>query len=173
MRKPRDYDSELKALDDKAKQLRGARLTQLGTLVISTSADALSIEELAGALLSAVDTKDAEIRGKWRHRGAAFFQTSGRGSAGKANRIASRGTAQDPVLGDVPVIGDLGEVGVAYDDEQIVIGLIAVLRLVDPVVAGIARARAGTPGAQVYGTCLALFGWIERAPRPTVLPVRG
>ena len=95
MRKPRDYDSELKALDDKVKQLRGARLTQLGTLVISTGADALSIKELAGALLSAVDTKDAAIREEWRHRGAAFFQTSGRGSAGKAGRIASRRTADD------------------------------------------------------------------------------
>jgi len=95
MRKPRDYDSELKALDDKAKQLRGARLTQLGTLVISTGADALSIEELTGALLSAVDTKDAAIREGWRHRGAVFFQNQARGSARKADRIPSRGTAND------------------------------------------------------------------------------
>lgn len=95
MRKPRDYDSELKALDDKAKLLRGARLTQLGTLVITTRADALSIEELTGALLSAADTKDDAIREEWRHRGAAFFQTPGRGSAGKADRIASRGTSND------------------------------------------------------------------------------
>jgi hypothetical protein len=95
MRKPRDYDSELKALDDKAKQLRGARLTQLGTLVISTSADALSIEELAGALLSAVDTKDAAIREGWRHRGAAFFRNQTRGSARKAGRISNGGAARD------------------------------------------------------------------------------
>ncbi len=95
MRKPRDYDSELKALDDKAKLLRGARLTQLGTLVISTGADALSIEELTGALLSAVDTKDAAIREERRHRGAAFFQKQGRRSADQARRIASRRTADD------------------------------------------------------------------------------
>lgn len=95
MRKPRDYDSELKALDDKAKQLRSARLTQLGTLVISTGADALSIEELTGALLSAVDTKEAAIREAWQNRGAAFFQKQGRGSTDQARLIASRGAADD------------------------------------------------------------------------------
>ncbi|MGA1800544.1 conjugal transfer protein TraD [Sphingomonas sp. 4RDLI-65] len=95
MRKPRDYDSELKALDDKAKQLRSARLTQLGTLIVTTGADTLSIEELAGALLSAVETKDPAIREGWRHRGAAFFQNPARGSARKADRIASRGTSND------------------------------------------------------------------------------
>ncbi len=95
MRKPRDYDSELKALDDRAKLLRSARLTQLGTLVITTGADAFTIEELTGALLSMVETKDAAILKGWRHQGAAFFQTSGRGSAGKTRRIASRGTASD------------------------------------------------------------------------------
>ncbi len=95
MRKPRDYDSELKALDAEARMLRGARLTQLGTLVISTGADALPIEELTGALLSAVYTKDAAIREEWRHRGAAFFQNQTRGSARKADRIASRRAARE------------------------------------------------------------------------------
>ncbi len=95
MRKPRDYDSELKALDDKAKLLRSARLTQLGTLVIATGADAVSIKELAGALLSAVDTKEPAIREDWRDRGAAFFQNQARGPARKADRIPSRGTAND------------------------------------------------------------------------------
>ena len=95
MRKPRDYDSELKALDDKTKLLRSARLTQLGMLVISTGADALSIEELAGALLSAVETKEPAIREEWRDRGAAFFHKQARGSARKADRIASRGTSND------------------------------------------------------------------------------
>ena len=104
MRKPRDYDSELKALDDKAKHLRGARLTQLGTLVISTGADALPIEDLTGALLSAVDTKDAAIREGWRDRGTAFFQKQKRGSADKTRRIASRGTASD--VGQASAAGD-------------------------------------------------------------------
>ncbi len=104
MRKPRDYDSELKALDDKARLLRSARLTQLGTLVISTGADTLSIEELAGAMLWAIDTKDTAIREGWRHRGAAFFQNQARGSPRKADRIASRRTTSDS--GQASTAGD-------------------------------------------------------------------
>ena len=41
MRKPRDFDSELKALADKAKALRERRVRQLGELVSATGADAL------------------------------------------------------------------------------------------------------------------------------------
>jgi hypothetical protein len=104
MRKPRDYDSELKALDDKAKLLRNARLTQLGTLVVSIGADAMPIEELAGVLLSAVETKDAAIREEQRHRGAAFFQGQRRQSSTKADHVANRGAASDgsapPTAGD-------------------------------------------------------------------------
>jgi hypothetical protein len=104
MRKPRDYDSELKALDNKAKLLRNARLTQLGMLVVSTGADALPIEELAGVLLSAVETKDATIREEQRHRGATFFQGQRRQSSTKTHDVASRGAANDgspsPAAGD-------------------------------------------------------------------------
>src|SRR3546814_2424005 len=48
-----------------------------------------------------------------------------------------RSIAQDLVLGDVPIFGNIGEVGVADDDQQIKIGLIAVLRIIDPVAANI------------------------------------
>lgn len=41
MRKPRDYDSELKALEDKAKELNNRKVQQLGELVIATGADAM------------------------------------------------------------------------------------------------------------------------------------
>ena len=51
MRKPRDFDSELKALADKAKQLKERRVQQRGELVIATGADATGAETLAGALL--------------------------------------------------------------------------------------------------------------------------
>nr|WP_269147192.1 conjugal transfer protein TraD [Paracoccus denitrificans] len=50
MRKPRDYDAELKALEDKARELKTRKVQQLGELVIATGADALTAEELAGAL---------------------------------------------------------------------------------------------------------------------------
>jgi hypothetical protein len=39
MRKPRDFDAELKALDDKARGLKTGKVRQLGELVIATGAD--------------------------------------------------------------------------------------------------------------------------------------
>jgi hypothetical protein len=74
MRKPRDFDSELKALADKAKQLKERRVRQLGELVAATGADALDADLLAGALLQAVTVKDAATKEGWRKTGAAFFQ---------------------------------------------------------------------------------------------------
>ena len=53
MRKPRDFDSELKALADKAKHLKERRVRDLGALVTATGADALDADVLAGALLDA------------------------------------------------------------------------------------------------------------------------
>lgn len=53
MRKPRDYDAELQALTEKAKALKTKKQGQLGDLVIATGADALTVEQLAGALLDA------------------------------------------------------------------------------------------------------------------------
>ena len=50
MRKPRDFDGELKALQDKARDLKSRKVQQLGELVIATGADNLSADELAGAL---------------------------------------------------------------------------------------------------------------------------
>jgi hypothetical protein len=97
MRKPKDFDSELKALDERARQLRTRKLYQLGELVIATRADALAIEVLAGALLSAAEAKDAAVREGWCARGVAFFQKAGRkqGSlcAGAGGAPASGGGA--------------------------------------------------------------------------------
>lgn len=86
MRKPRDFDAELKALTDKARQLKIRKQSQLGELVIACGADALSPDELAGALLMAATTTDAATRKAWRERGAAFFQGSGQRSARDADR---------------------------------------------------------------------------------------
>lgn len=88
MRKPRDFDAELKALDDKAKELKERRLRQLGELVIATGADALTVEHLAGALLLAVDAKDAAAE-EYRRRGVAFFQRTARKPSGGSRRSAS------------------------------------------------------------------------------------
>ncbi|MDX3908196.1 MAG: conjugal transfer protein TraD [Sphingobium sp.] len=81
MRKPRDYDSELKALADKARQIKERRLRQLGELVAATGADALDADLLAGALLQAATMKDAAMKEGWRKAGAAFFQGKGVQSA--------------------------------------------------------------------------------------------
>ena len=89
MRKPRDIDSELKALEAKAKTLKERRVRQLGELVIATGADALDAEMLAGVLLGAVSTKDASANEGWRKAGAAFFQRGARKAATGANRGAS------------------------------------------------------------------------------------
>ena len=47
MRKPRDFDAELKALEDKAKDLKNRKVQQLGELVILTGADALTAHGFA------------------------------------------------------------------------------------------------------------------------------
>ena len=53
MRKPRNFDAELKALEDKARDLKSGKVQQLGELVIATGADSLGTDELAGALIFA------------------------------------------------------------------------------------------------------------------------
>ena len=78
MRKPRDFDAELKALGDKARDLKSRKVQQLGELVIATGADQLSADELAGALVVLAETKEAAKREAWAKRGATFFR-AGRG----------------------------------------------------------------------------------------------
>lgn len=78
MRKPRDFDAELKALADKAKLLKERRVQQLGELVIATGADTQDAETLAGALIVIAETNDAQRKEAWRKRGAAFFQNKAR-----------------------------------------------------------------------------------------------
>jgi len=94
MRKPRDFDAELKALSDKAKQLRERKVHQLGELVIATGADEFSIEQLTGLLLAGKESKDPGAKESWRKRGAAFFLRGADSNAGSDRRDQS-GTAQN------------------------------------------------------------------------------
>jgi DNA-binding protein H-NS len=87
MRKPRDFDSELKALTDKAKLLKSRKVQQLGELAIAMGADAFAPDTLTGALLGIVKTKDAKERESWRATGVAFFRSP--------SRKADRGTPAD------------------------------------------------------------------------------
>jgi len=106
MRKPRDFDAELKALEDKARDLKIRKVQQLGELVISTGADALSAEELAGALILLAETKDTGKREAWAKRGAAFFRSKSRRSS-PAPDLNAAGAAAQP-SGVQPASGDSG-----------------------------------------------------------------
>jgi len=90
MRKPRDFDAELKALNDKARTLRARKVSQLGELVIACNADSLAVEQLAGALL-AIAKADAATREAWRRDGAGFFRKTDRDAGGDEGH--ARGTA--------------------------------------------------------------------------------
>jgi hypothetical protein len=105
MRKPRDFDAELKSLEDKTRDLKARKVQQLGELVISTGADALSAEELAGALIVLAETKDAGKREAWAKRGAVFFQSRTR-SASAPDRDA--GGAQPQPGSAQPASGSAG-----------------------------------------------------------------
>ncbi len=94
MRKPRDFDAELKALEDKARNLKSRKVQQLGELVIATGGDMLSADELAGALIVLAETKEAAKREAWARRGAAFFQGRARRTAPASDRNTDGTPAQ-------------------------------------------------------------------------------
>ena len=95
MRKPRDFNAELVALNDRAKSLKERKLRQLGELVAATGADALDAETLAGGLLAMVEAGDAARKESWRNRGQAFFQRRSRGAATGAEVGDTRGVPDD------------------------------------------------------------------------------
>ena len=97
MRKPRDYDAELQALTEKAKALKTKKQGQLGELVIATGADALTVEQLAGALLDAFGA-DAAKKEEWRKSGAAFFL----GDGARARKGVGRNAGGATTIGASP-----------------------------------------------------------------------
>jgi hypothetical protein len=90
MRKPRDFDSELKAISARAKVLQESKLRQLGELVVATGADTLPIEQLAGALIASAKAESA-AKEVWRKAGTAFFHGSRRRPSGAAAASAGGG----------------------------------------------------------------------------------
>ncbi|WP_088560637.1 conjugal transfer protein TraD [Arboricoccus pini] len=106
MRKPRDFDSELKSLEEKTRDLKARKVQQLGELVISTGADALTADELAGALIVLAETRDVGKREAWAKRGAAFFRGRARRAAPSPDRDA--GGAQTQPGGAQPASGSGG-----------------------------------------------------------------
>lgn len=94
MRKPRDFDAELKALGNKARLLKERKVYQLGELVIACGADTLPIEQLAGLLLAGIESKDTSAREAWRKRGGAFFRPGDDNTSHSAHQDTA-GTARN------------------------------------------------------------------------------
>ncbi len=95
MRKVRDFDAELKALNERAKLLRSRKIQQFGELIEATGADTLEPDLLAGALLSVVAEKDKVTTTAWSNAGAAFFRETSRRSSRRApdNREGGKAAA--------------------------------------------------------------------------------
>ena len=62
MRKPRDFDGELKVLQDKARDLKCRKIQQLRELVIATGATHSPPTNRPGALIVLADTREAGKR---------------------------------------------------------------------------------------------------------------
>ena len=110
-RKPRDFDSELQALMERTKKLKGQKTVQLGELVQVTGADALPVEALAGVLLAAVEQakERPEAVARWTERGHSFFQQGskrGRKSGdGVGTTEGGSGTGSEPALAATSNVG--------------------------------------------------------------------
>jgi hypothetical protein len=96
MRRPRDYDAEMKLLADKAKALQERKLRELGQLVIATGADSLGADVLAGVLVKAAASTDMVQKEEWRTAGAAFFLR------GKLATSAAKDTARRAAASGAP-----------------------------------------------------------------------
>ena len=95
MRKVRDFDAELKALNERAKLLKQRKIQQFGELIEATGADALEPDLLAGALIAVVAEADKAIRTKWSARGAQFFRETSRRSSRRAAGDGTNGKATE------------------------------------------------------------------------------
>lgn len=93
MRKVRDFDAELKALNERAKLLRTRKIQQFGELIEATGADALEPDLLAGALLGVVAEKDKATITAWSEAGARFFRLHDRRSPRRARGNSEGGEA--------------------------------------------------------------------------------
>jgi hypothetical protein len=92
MRRPKDFDAQLKALAEKAKTIKDNKLHRLGELIVATGSDALGMETLAGGLLAITATKDAAQRAAWKKAGEEMFRKGLRST--KTGDSSNRESAQ-------------------------------------------------------------------------------
>ena len=95
MRKPKDFDAQLKALAEKAKTLKDNKLHRLGELVVATGADTIDMETLAGALLAMTATKDPAQRAAWKKAGEEMFRKEVR-----STKAGASGSSESPQTGN-------------------------------------------------------------------------
>ncbi len=93
----KDYNAEMKALQQRARDLRHKHSQQLGDLVVATGADALDPPTLAGVLLAAVGANKSE-RAAWQTDGARFLEGRTRARR-KAASVESGGDPDQPGAG--------------------------------------------------------------------------
>ena len=98
MRKPRDIDAELRALQERQKTLKTRKVIQLGELVQATGADSLDVDTLTGVLIDAVQRAqdDAKAKEAWRRRGEAFFRGESSARRNGAGDVAPRARGDQP-----------------------------------------------------------------------------
>ena len=98
-RRPRDIEAELKALQDKARQLRTRQKSQLGELLLSTgAADALDPDALAGLLLRGLEQAKSDPKAVegWRKRGEASYRREPQAAASPGAGTTANDPAPSP-----------------------------------------------------------------------------
>jgi hypothetical protein len=90
MRKPRDIDAELKALQDKQHSLKLKRITQFGELVTATSSGALDLKSSPVCSSMPSNAKADPSVEAWQQRNQSFFRRDRRAKANGTGPAASR-----------------------------------------------------------------------------------
>lgn len=83
MRKIKDYEAKLAALNKLKASIIAKKVQQLGQLVIATGAGDLAPEVIAGIMVHAMSTSNPERQEVWREKGAAFFRSRSRKPRGE------------------------------------------------------------------------------------------
>ncbi|WP_424140379.1 conjugal transfer protein TraD [Roseomonas chloroacetimidivorans] len=100
MTKTHDISAELKALQDRARQLKARQKADIGRAILATGAEQLlSPDELVGLVLAGLEQAGSNpaAREGWRRRGEAFRHKAGGGGKPGGQSRPAAGPAQDPV----------------------------------------------------------------------------
>jgi DNA-binding protein H-NS len=96
MTKTFDISDDLKAIENRGRELRTKQKNAIGETVIATGAEKkLTANQLAGLLLDALERAktDPAVKKKWEEIGEAFFRRKSAAGNGAANRKNGGGDA--------------------------------------------------------------------------------